>query len=218
MCEISFNSILEGETRPIDQYLCVDKRITIQELKKKISEFLSNKWNNLKRWIISIFLDISINEFKMCKNLQKHEYRDNYQTLEESGLVDGGVVLLEKGKPQNVDEYIINFFLYNIEKIEAWEPLFIEILSDSIKMEDLKKKIILKMNISENETIRLREKNGIKVGKILKDNLTLKENFEVIQDGKEIAIQKVTFLGKENILFYKILIIKKILNLKKMKC
>jgi hypothetical protein len=66
MIDISFN--LPGQ-QPFDQDVLMDKRQTVKDLKIKISECIG----------------VPADEFKMCRNLIKHEYKRDDQTLEEAG-------------------------------------------------------------------------------------------------------------------------------------
>ena len=67
MIDISFN--LPGQ-QVFDQDVLMDKRQSVKELKIKISSTIG----------------VDVNEFKMCRNLIRHEYKKEEQTLEEAGF------------------------------------------------------------------------------------------------------------------------------------
>eukprot|EP01114_Cavostelium_apophysatum_P016015 TRINITY_DN4489_c0_g1_i1.p2 TRINITY_DN4489_c0_g1~~TRINITY_DN4489_c0_g1_i1.p2 ORF type:complete len:622 (+),score=199.59 TRINITY_DN4489_c0_g1_i1:1183-3048(+) len=169
MIDVSFN--MPGE-KGFEKDVAIDKRLKVRDLKRKISEIVK----------------MAPEEFKMCRNLFKHEYKNDDQTLDDAGLFDGAAVLIEKGEPLNVSQFQLKFFRYDISSAEPWSPLEVEVMDSSTTLSQLKEMLKEKLNVAA-ENIRIREKNGSKAGQIFGGTKTLKECCKTLYDGKEFAVQ-----------------------------
>ncbi len=84
MIEISFN---KPGTKVFDQPLAIDKRKPLRDIKNKLAKLL----------------EISTDEFKVCKNMVSGEFKDLDMSVDESGIFDGCTIC--------IDEYIFIIFI-----------------------------------------------------------------------------------------------------------
>jgi len=168
------------ERKELDQEIFIDKRSTIRLLKEEISKVIG----------------VPPTEFKIFRNTFKHEYKREDQTLEDAGLFDYAAVLIERGQPLKTDQFIVNFFLYemNNNESEMWSSTFSEVLSSDTSFGSIKEILQEKLNIRK-EFLRLRDKNGSKAGReFSNDERKLKEEIATLYDGKDFAVEKLESL------------------------
>jgi hypothetical protein len=158
-----------------DQDLLIDKRFSMLSLKERISEVIH----------------LPIDEFKLCRNLAKHEYKQLDQSIEDSGFFDYSAVFVEKGTPLRPNQYHIKIFTYDINKLEPWGELSTEVLSDDMSILDVKKLLESKLNIPASR-MRIRDRTTTnKPGKTFLDTSLLKECIPKLYDGKDIVVQQL---------------------------
>jgi len=138
-------------------------------------------------------LNIQSEEFKLCRNLMRHEYKRLDDTLENSGLFDGAAIIVEKGIPLQPNQFHFKYSIYDMNKIDPWLDLQNPqgeswIVSEDMLISDIKKQIAMNLNVTTS-FIRLRERAGNKPGKTLSNDKTLKECINKLYDGQELVIQ-----------------------------
>lgn len=171
MIEVSFNLPDEKE---FNQDILIDKRKTILELKEKISEVIQ----------------IPVSEFKICRNLIKHEFKNEESSLDDAGLFDGSSIFVERGIPLQANQYNIQLFLYDLHNlIDCWSLLGNEIVSGDNLVESIQILFSSKLQIPP-EQIRVRDKMGSKAGKALSPKQPLSKVGK-LYDGRDLAIQRL---------------------------
>ena len=200
--EIRYNKI---DQRLTTENISIDRRETLFLLKKKLSEKLG----------------VAANEFKICENgLSKKEYKDLQQTIDGCKIFDGCAIYLCSGKPLEKGEFYSKIyffeqnsgeFIYLSHQIihENWELKDLqeklqemekdsEFIPKEIKKEDwsgyhTQQSQSFEKLKSTGELIYWRIKAGRRAGKVILENVSLKELLgSALQDGIEIALQITT--------------------------
>jgi hypothetical protein len=80
--------------------------------------------------ILKDILGLPASEFRLCNGLLAKEFKDENKSLDEAGLYDGSAIFIQKGKPMNVDQLRLRFFLFdeNKEQDSQFTELFGEVV------------------------------------------------------------------------------------------
>jgi len=145
---------------------------------------------------IAKMLELPVDTFKLCKSKISGEFKDFDVTVEDADIFDGGFVHIELGKPRNIGEVRVSFFVEKEDRSTS-TPLNVP---NTIYTDDLRR---MASETVGWEFVRLREKMKSKKGKILVDGKTLKESIVSLKDGTEIWVEKLEaheYLKKDELL------------------
>eukprot|EP01113_Clastostelium_recurvatum_P032973 TRINITY_DN4306_c0_g1_i6.p1 TRINITY_DN4306_c0_g1~~TRINITY_DN4306_c0_g1_i6.p1 ORF type:complete len:1027 (-),score=234.69 TRINITY_DN4306_c0_g1_i6:35-3115(-) len=189
MIEIGYNRLDE---KTYDNFISVDRRKPLRTLKARIAPVL----------------ECPVDTFKLCKNALSKEFKDEDMTIQEAGLFDGCTVHIAKGSPMQKGQLKASFLIH-VPTVEpslptqgevttipppTLKPLQSLIISESQTGAELRALLLPYVkesgsSVSDPACLRVREKLGSRMGKILRTNKSLKQNLPNVKDGSELIIQ-----------------------------
>eukprot|EP01124_Arcella_intermedia_P000601 TRINITY_DN10318_c0_g1_i1.p1 TRINITY_DN10318_c0_g1~~TRINITY_DN10318_c0_g1_i1.p1 ORF type:complete len:989 (-),score=261.99 TRINITY_DN10318_c0_g1_i1:1624-4158(-) len=145
------------------------------------------------RQVLSKMLEVSPNEFQICRSVLGNQYKDESKTLEELGIYDAQPLFLKKGEPLKPNQVKISFSIYNREH-DSFTPL--EVQYDLSRDSTIKEvRTLASSVIPPSYTLvgpshlRLRAQHGKKAGPILYDSGDLQGSIANLSDHQVIAVQ-----------------------------
>lgn len=142
--------------------------------------------------------------FKIRRSATGPELKDDSITLDAASLVDGSSVYIEPGTPLKPSEFLIRFCLHDSKNAKMpFRALGSLVLAKNIRISEVKSLLLayLEANHSDGHGsntfglvhIRLRERTGLKVGRIFLDAQTLHQNLgHSLADNVEVAVQALS--------------------------
>lgn len=176
---VQFNALLKpGEdpkklmTVDYDLSVIANRRETLGEVKDRIAKAL----------------DVDPLDIHCRRNHNGARLKDETKTLRDLELVDGSILFIGRGACLKPDEHILRVHKYNPGAKPPFTHLLDTPAGENMKIGALKRRLADAVHVTNPACIRLRDKNGKRVGSIFRDNRSI-GSLQRLSDGREIALQ-----------------------------